>query len=568
MAVTEITKILFRRGSAEDRASLESFGGLAQGEPGFTVEGNWSGAGSTPTRYDIRSAYLRNEDVVSYTGFGDTANENGGGDLFIGGSEGADIYIGGSSAEKHYQRYFVSLRGTGYNTSWGSDTGTSIETNGFIDGQLIVGKPDGKTSRTDSDEWNVIFYSHNAGADPAVYNGNKRAMWWRPADEALEIWSNTALKIPVGTTQQRPGSGDFVNYQPLTGMIRYNTTNLTYEGFDGITWSNLGGVMSTDKCTYITPQLPAAPDGDGQFLGAADELTFVTGCLTGANLDANGIFTTRGDVISNGVNLNENVVRSYIRFRSPGTNGAVGDSFIDASSDANNVLTRNGGGNYTFRTAARFKEAPVVVTGGSGRSGFTGVSREVTASVGPFGAQAFDAVNGTQAEIQVLQPYSYHAGSAKDGDDYWATAYADSAAAVSYAVPDLEFLGLSSTDAALQSDLVYITGLYEDKGNTRDGFNVYENVTTGSNWTIHVQNGRWTLSNSGSDNDITAGKGFIKFGVHDGDTTNDPEDTVFDTVFSFGNFTNTTITHGSIGSDIQASGGATTWSLSILVAGR
>jgi hypothetical protein len=42
------------------------------------------------------------------------------------------------------------------------------------------------------------------------------------------------IDIPAGTTAQRPGS-------PSSGMIRFNTTLGQYEGYNGTTWSSIGG---------------------------------------------------------------------------------------------------------------------------------------------------------------------------------------------------------------------------------------------------------------------------------------------------------------------------------------
>ena len=49
--------------------------------------------------------------------------------------------------------------------------------------------------------------------------------------------------IPVGNTAQRPGTA-------TSGMIRYNTTLSSFEGY-GSAWSSLGGVKSVDGNTYI-----------------------------------------------------------------------------------------------------------------------------------------------------------------------------------------------------------------------------------------------------------------------------------------------------------------------------
>jgi len=47
------------------------------------------------------------------------------------------------------------------------------------------------------------------------------------------ITSTGAIKVPVGTTAQRPTAS--------TGKIRYNSTTGAYEGYDGTSWSSLGG---------------------------------------------------------------------------------------------------------------------------------------------------------------------------------------------------------------------------------------------------------------------------------------------------------------------------------------
>ena len=51
------------------------------------------------------------------------------------------------------------------------------------------------------------------------------------------------LTIPTGTTAQRPVS-------PASGMVRYNSTLSSFEGY-GSAWSSLGGVKSVDGNTYI-----------------------------------------------------------------------------------------------------------------------------------------------------------------------------------------------------------------------------------------------------------------------------------------------------------------------------
>ena len=42
-----------------------------------------------------------------------------------------------------------------------------------------------------------------------------------------------SVKLPTGTTAERP--------TPDTGMMRYNTENTTFEGYNGTEWGSIGG---------------------------------------------------------------------------------------------------------------------------------------------------------------------------------------------------------------------------------------------------------------------------------------------------------------------------------------
>ena len=67
------------------------------------------------------------------------------------------------------------------------------------------------------------------------------------------------LQVPVGTTAQRP-------WVAATGMIRYNSTTVGFEGYSSGSWSSLGGVSSVDKFTYIQAETSAgASNGELEF---------------------------------------------------------------------------------------------------------------------------------------------------------------------------------------------------------------------------------------------------------------------------------------------------------------
>jgi len=75
----------------------------------------------------------------------------------------------------------------------------------------------------------------------------------------LTLSATTALKIPTGTTAQRPGS-------PTTGQIRYNSSIISFEGYNGTAWSSLGGVKSVDGLTFIQAETSSgASNGELDF---------------------------------------------------------------------------------------------------------------------------------------------------------------------------------------------------------------------------------------------------------------------------------------------------------------
>jgi hypothetical protein len=50
---------------------------------------------------------------------------------------------------------------------------------------------------------------------------------------SLSVGGTDAVKVPVGTTGERPTGAQ--------GYIRFNSTNVTFEGYNGTTWTSVGG---------------------------------------------------------------------------------------------------------------------------------------------------------------------------------------------------------------------------------------------------------------------------------------------------------------------------------------
>ena len=85
----------------------------------------------------------------------------------------------------------------------------------------------------------------------------------------VQIIGTNALVIPAGTTAQQG---------PATqGGIRYNTDNSAFEGYNGTSWTSLGGVRSVDGLTYIRAESSSGTSNDElEFFAAAADNTTAT----------------------------------------------------------------------------------------------------------------------------------------------------------------------------------------------------------------------------------------------------------------------------------------------------
>ena len=111
-------------------------------------------------------------------------------------------------------------------------------------------------------------------------------------NDILNIVGSGALKIPVGGTVDRPTAAQ--------GQIRYNTTDGQFEGYDGVAWSGLGGVIDVDQDTKITAENSAGSDND--------QLKFITGGTLAAMFDSANTAYFYGDVdIAGDVTIGGNI---------------------------------------------------------------------------------------------------------------------------------------------------------------------------------------------------------------------------------------------------------------------
>ena len=93
----------------------------------------------------------------------------------------------------------------------------------------------------------------------------------------FQVEGTKAIRIPVGTTAQRPSGSD-----ALAGQIRYNTTSSTFEGYTSSSnWQNLGSLIDSDEDTYIRVM---ADD----FVTDTDTIRFITNSNEVVRINSSG----------------------------------------------------------------------------------------------------------------------------------------------------------------------------------------------------------------------------------------------------------------------------------------
>jgi len=103
-----------------------------------------------------------------------------------------------------------------------------------------------------------------------VISTDVQDMVLRPnAGKKIVVDTNTSFAVPSGATADRG--------VPVQGSIRFNTTNFTYEGYDGTNWGSLGGVKDVDQNTYIIPEtVPGANENILYFYNDANNTVQIT----------------------------------------------------------------------------------------------------------------------------------------------------------------------------------------------------------------------------------------------------------------------------------------------------
>lgn len=163
----------------------------------------------------------------------------------------------------------------------------------------------------------------------------------------IDLSSTQAVRIPIGTLAERPSG--------LTGQIRFNTTDGRFEGFDGLAWAGLGGVVDVNQDTYIKAETSPGANND--------DLEFYTAGTKRVNLDADGMLFTdsnlwlqvgnvkvQGNTIST-VNANGTL------YLDPNPVGSAGTVVIEGNLQVNGTTT-------TVNSTEMTVQDPVLVLGG------------------------------------------------------------------------------------------------------------------------------------------------------------------------------------------------------------
>jgi len=141
--------------------------------------------------------------------------------------------------------------------------------------------------------------------------------------------STGALSISKGTTGQRP--------TPASGMLRFNTTTVEFEGYNGTAWASVGGAALSNDTSTATDVFPLFANAT---TGTAS--TLFTGNASLLYKPSTGEFKARVPVASNGIVVNSQTVATSYTI-------AAGFSAMSAG-----PITLSGGAVVTLSSGSRW----------------------------------------------------------------------------------------------------------------------------------------------------------------------------------------------------------------------
>ena len=149
-----------------------------------------------------------------------------------------------------------------------------------------------------------------------------------PGSGVVNISATGALKIPTGTTLERP--------TVATGQIRYNTDLERFEGYNGTNWINLKGVEDLDGDTKITAELSEGTNDN--------TIRFDVAGSTVATIDSDGLTAPKVEV--DDISIDSNVIETTnankdLALRANGTGSVKFDNISFNGSTIRNTLANS-----------------------------------------------------------------------------------------------------------------------------------------------------------------------------------------------------------------------------------
>ena len=162
---------------------------------------------------------------------------------------------------------------------------------GFSGNTITTTNPNGDLILTANGTGSVVFEQLKITNNQISATQANQSIILQPQGTGnVQINSTTSLRIPVGTTSQRPDPAS-------TGMIRYNTNLERYEGYNGSYWLALGGVSDVAGDTFITAELvPGAGD---------NVIRFYNNKVLTAFIDSDKFYTNRFETSNLRITNNE-----------------------------------------------------------------------------------------------------------------------------------------------------------------------------------------------------------------------------------------------------------------------
>jgi len=284
---------------------------------------------------------------------------------------------------------------------------------------------------------------------------------------AVNITSTSALKLPAGTTAQRP--------TPAQGQIRYNTTTSGFEGYNGSAWTSVGAQFAYTR-TNAT-----ATSGQTTF-SAAYVAGYVDVYLNGAKLVVGtDVTATNGSsvVLASGATTGDSVeIIAYETFAV--ANGLLAANNLSDVANAATALTNLG----VTSTAAELNIL----------DGVTSTTAELN---------ILDGVTSTTAELNILDGVTSTASELNILDGVTATA-----AEINYL--DITTLGTSQASKAVTADangvVTFDNGISEEYNAVSSSSNATAvNLRDGTNFSHTLtENTTFTFSNPASNGKVSA----------------------------------------------------------------